>query len=114
MVKPKDPRELAETLLNRSTCSVQVAAVIEDKHGLICGWGWNSSGAGYGLHAEAHAFLRTNKERLWLSTIYVAAIRKRNGKVVLAKPCSSCMCLINKYMLKVIYRDTQGLWQCGS
>lgn len=111
MVKPKDPRELAETLLNRSTCSVQVAAVIEDKQGLICGWGWNSSGTGYGLHAEAHAFLRTNKERLWLSTIYVAAIRKRNGNPVIAKPCVNCQKLLDKYMITVKYRDKDGVWK---
>lgn len=110
MIKPKDPRELAETLLNRSTCSVQVAAVIEDSHG-IHSWGWNHSGKGFGQHAEAHAFERANGKRLWLSTIYVAAIRKRNGNPVIAKPCVNCQKLLDKYMITVKYRDKDGMWK---
>ena len=111
MVKPKDPRELAETLLNRSTCSVMVAACIEDKFG-IHSWGWNSAGySGYGMHAEAHAIVRANKPRLYGSTIYVASIRKRNGNPVIAKPCVNCQKLLDKYMITVKYRDKDGLWK---
>ena len=64
MIKPADPRQLAVDLLPRSTCLVQVAAVIADKRGIFS-WGWNSSGVtGYGEHAEAAAIRRANKRRL--------------------------------------------------
>ena len=55
MLKPRDPRELAIDLLPRSTCAVQVAAVLADANGIF-GWGWNSAGSGFGEHAEAAAF----------------------------------------------------------
>lgn len=107
---PRDPRELAETLLARSVCSVQVAAVIAD----LCGvhaWGWNSSGAdGLGLHAEAHAISRGNRRRFPGSTIYVASRRRRNGKTILSKPCEECAALVRKHGLRVMYRDADGVW----
>lgn len=110
MFKPDDPRELATDLLNRSICRVKVAAVIADKAG-ISGWGWNSAGAGWGLHAEAHAIGRTNPVRLHSgATIYVASTRKRNGKIVSSKPCADCAYLIGKHGLKVEYRDANGEW----
>lgn len=110
MYKPTDPRELAVDLLGRSICRIQVAAVIADKDG-ISGWGWNSVGSGEGIHAEAHAISRTNRDRLTSSaTIYVASTRKANGKMVPSKPCSECAYLIGKHGLKVEYRDADNTW----
>lgn len=110
MIKPKDPRELAETLLSRSNCAVQVASVLEDDYG-IHSWGWNSSGNGYGMHAEKHCLMRVNPNRAYESTIYVAARRKRNGHIVTAKPCAECQQLLTKYAIRVFYRDKDGVWK---
>ena len=108
-----DPREIATTLLRRSTCAVQVGAVIEDGWGVF-GWGWNSSGrTGYGMHAEDHALARSNKGRLGGATLYVAARRRRNGKVVTARPCPDCQGLIQNWGIgRVWYRDGNGVWCC--
>jgi deoxycytidylate deaminase len=118
MDKNKDPRELVVQLLKRSQCAVQVGAVIANDWGVHY-WGWNSSGpTGYGQHAEAHAIERACKDR-WMTVawdpenrIYVAARRKRNGRIVTAKPCEECRKLIDKYRLRVVYRDGNGVW-CG-
>lgn len=109
MLKPMDPRELAVDLLTRSTCKVQVAAVLAD-HAGIFSWGWNSSWDGYGMHAEPHAITRANKRRLKGATIYVAARRKRNNKTVSAKPCDPCALWVRKWGLAVEYRNGDGVW----
>ena len=109
MRKPADPRELAVALLRRSTCMVQVAAVLADSYG-ISSWGWNNSGAdGLGEHAEAHCMRRANRRRSAVSTIYVAAKRRRNGKAVTAKPCPECARIL-KNVGKISYRDSKGVW----
>src|SRR5690349_5075799 len=111
MIKPDSPEQLATDILKRSICSVQVGAVITDAGGSIISWGWNSMGAsGYGECAEAAAFRRANKSRLWYGTIYVAGQRKRNRKVVGSKPCESCQALIDKYKLEVAYRNGWDKW----
>lgn len=110
MKKPASAKELAVDILGRSQCSVQVGAAIEDASGILS-WGWNSVGfSGYGLHAEHHAILRANKRRLRGSTIYVASMRKRNGKVVTSKPCEDCQKLIDKWELRVVWRQFDGGW----
>jgi deoxycytidylate deaminase len=110
MKKPANTRQLAVDILERSECSVQVGAAIADKWGIIS-WGWNSLGYdGFGLHAEAHAISRANKSRLYGATIYVASKRKRNQKVVISKPCPACQKLINKWELKVVWRDNANEW----
>ena len=107
----RDPTELAATLLNRSTCAVQVAAVLLDKWGVFS-WGWNGSGqTGMGEHAEAHAFRRSNKRRIPYATMYVAAVRKRNGKIITAKPCEACWKFIRQWGITVMYRDGAGEWK---
>ena len=107
----RDPTELAATLLNRSTCAVKVAAILLDKWGVFS-WGWNSSGfSGMGEHAEAHAFHRANKRRTPYATMYVAAVRKRNGKMVTAKPCEACQRFIKQWEIHVMYRDGNGIWR---
>ena len=104
----RDPRDLAVDLIPRSICRIMVAAVIADKWG-IHSWGHNHVGFdGLGQHGEAEAIRRANKSRLKGSTIYVAAIRQRNGKIVPAKPCPECARLISKWSLQVCYRDRGG------
>ena len=112
MIKPKDPRELAEAILSRSVCAVQVGAAIVDRKGRILSWGWNSSGPdGYGMHAEHHAILRANLKRLRGATIYVASQRNRNQKCINSKPCEACHTIIKWAKLSCCYRDAQGDWQ---
>jgi len=108
MLKPS-PEELTLDLIPRSICTVQVAAVIVDNHG-IHSWGWNSVGSGLGEHAEAAAIRRSNRRRLRGSTIYVASIRNRNQKVINSRPCDDCAKLISKWGLTVVFRDEQGKW----
>ncbi len=111
MRKPVSGKDLAIDILTRSPCSVQVGAAIEDGNGIFS-WGWNSEGFdGYGLHAEAHAIRRANKRRLVGATIYVASLRKRNTKVVISKPCPACQQLIQKWQLRVVWRDSDGEWK---
>ena len=113
MRKPVDVRKLAVDILDRSTCGVQVGAAIE-KSGYILSWGWNSTGFdGFGLHAESHAIMRANKKRLHGATIYVASLRSRNGKMVTSKPCANCQQLIDKWNLRVVWRENTGEWIYG-
>lgn len=110
MKKPDDPRELAIALLSRSPCTIQMAAVIADGHGIFS-WGWNSPGSGFGEHAEAAAIRRANKKRLALSTIYVAGRRVRNGKMVPSLPCPDCMKkLASRGILGIYFMDNKGHW----
>ena len=111
MIKPSDPRKLAVDLLPRSICSVQVAAVIADDSGIFS-WGWNSVGSGLGEHAEAAAIRRANKDRLETATIYVAAQRNRNGKIVLSKPCEDCAKRLRAAGIYLVYyRLASGRWE---
>lgn len=111
MRKPIDGAELASEILSRSICSVQVGAAIADNHGVFS-WGWNSSGPnGYGQCAEQHAISRANKKRLVGALIFVAGIRRRNGKVVPSKPCERCQKLIDKFKLRVMWRDNLEDWR---
>lgn len=109
MMKPSDPRQLAIDLLARSICSVQVAAVLADPHGIF-GWGWNSVGSGLGEHAEAAAIRRSSKKRLNGATIYVASQRKRNAKTIMSAPCPDCHELICNWDLKIMFRDADNKW----
>lgn len=111
MMKPDDPRDLATNLLARSTCSVKVAAVVEDAGGHIISWGWNNVGKGFGQHAEAHALARANKHRVWYGTIYVASERARNSKTINSKPCEECQQLIDNWHLTAWFRDADGKWK---
>lgn len=110
MRKPASARELAVDILTRSSCSVKVGAAIEDNNGIVS-WGWNGPAGGLGIHAEAHAILRSNRKRLSGATIYVASIRGRNGKIILSKPCEDCQRLIDKWNLRTEYRHNDGNWR---
>lgn len=106
----RDPRELAVDLLPRSTCSVQVAAVIADDHGIFS-WGTNHVGFdGFGQHAEMEAMRRANRNRLAFSTVYVVSQRRRNKKMVYSKPCEGCMKKLNKWGITAEFRDSDGTW----
>jgi deoxycytidylate deaminase len=110
MRKPASGADLAIDILARSPCSVQVGAAIADKHGIFS-WGWNSVGPdGFGLHAEAHAISRANRKRLRGALLFVASVRKRNGKVVTSKPCVECQRLIDKWNLRVMWRENNEDW----
>lgn len=105
-----DPREIVLNILDRSICQVQVGAVLSDNWG-VYGIGWNHSGPdGMGLHAEIHCLGRSNRSRMALSTLYVAARRKRNDKIVTAKPCPACMPVVASWCGRVVYRDGKGDW----
>jgi deoxycytidylate deaminase len=104
-----NPQELVVELLKRSTCSVQVAAVLADKHGVFS-WGWNSSGpTGMGEHAEAMCMRRANPARVPLATLYVAARRRKSRRAVLACPCVACARIVLKCAY-VCYREKSGKW----
>jgi len=110
VIKPDDPRQLAIDLLARSPCSVQVAAVITDRHGIFS-WGWNSIGDGFGEHAEIAAIRRANKKRLDGAVIWVASRRRKSGNTVISKPCEHCQALINAWGLCEVWRDKDGEWR---
>ena len=110
MIKPKDPRELVIALLKRSICAVQVAAVLTDRWGTYS-WATNHIGFdGLGQHAEAECLRRANRRRLEGSTLYVAAVRRRNGKVLSGRPCEACSRIIRR-VGTVVYRDSGGVWR---
>lgn len=111
MIKPSDPKQLAIDLMARSTCSVQVAAVICSPDGHIHSWGWNHVGRGFGCHAEDHAISRANMNHIWYGEIYVASQRKRNKKAVNSKPCEECRKIISKRQLDIFYRGADGAWR---
>ena len=109
MNKNYHPAELAALILQRSTCAVQVGAVLVDKYGIF-GWGWNSMGpSGYGEHAEVHALGRCNRRRLKHATMWVAARRLKSHNSVLAKPCEACQHAVRE-VGKVMYRTKEGVW----
>ena len=107
-LKSQDPTDVVIGLLERSSCAVQVAALVVDRNGIYA-WGWNSSGDGYGQCAEAHCLSRANPKRLSESTMYVAARRQRNARTVTSRPCDRCQRIIKK-VGRVIYRDSIGIW----
>jgi len=108
-LKSQDPTEVVIALLNRSICAVQVSALVVDSYGIFA-WGHNHAGfTGYGQHAEMHCLLRANRKRLVGSTMYVAAKRARNDKIVTARPCASCEPYV-RVCRNVIYRNAEGEW----
>ena len=107
-LKSQDPTDVVLGLLDRSICSIQVAACLVDKWG-IYSWAWNHAGDGLGCHAERFVLRRANPKRLSTSTLYVAARRLRNGKTVTARPCLDCQRLIRR-VGRTIYRDQAGKW----
>ena len=109
---PKELEPLLNKMIQRSICQVQVAALLVNPDFTIISTGWNHMGFnGLGEHAEVAAVRRCYKLNLPQSTIYVAAVRLRNGNIVTAKPCEACQRLLDKYAIKVVYRDKDGVWK---
>ena len=109
MLKPKDPRELAIKLLKRSSCKVQVAAVLSDKHGIFA-WGVNHMGDGYGCHAEISCLQRANHKRVSGSVMWIAARRAKSKNPVLARPCAACFPIVLQCCY-VMFRNKEGNWE---
>ena len=110
-VKGATPEDLATYILERSSCSVKVGAVLVDKAGRIYSWGQNHMGFdGMGQCAEAYAISRATRWRLPGSTIYVASMRARNRKPICSKPCPSCQALLAKHGINAYYREASNLW----
>ena len=108
-VKSQDPTDVVIALIDRSICAVQVAALCVDNMGIFA-WAWNHMGfTGLGQHAEAHCIIRANRKRLVGATMYVAAKRARNNKIVTARPCASCEPIV-RVCRNVIYRNAEGDW----
>lgn len=97
---------LAQQLLARSVCRVQMSAVIADRAGIFA-WGWNHAGTdGLGEHAECCAIRRANPTRLRGAVITIAGRRTRTGRPVVSLPCMDCMDAILKCgIATVIYHD---------
>lgn len=105
----KDPREIAIQVMKRSTCSVQVGAVLVDKHGAYA-WGWNHEGSGFGEHAEVMALKRANYKRVPGSVLWVAARRRKSGNVVSARPCAACWPAA-RICAYTCFRAKDGTWE---
>ena len=116
MITRCSPRELAETLLLRSECIIQMAAVLSDKYGIFS-WGWNHPGPlSEGVHAEEHAIMRANRKRLRGAKLTVAGRRKKNGNRVLSRPCDdedwSCLLLVQSTRIGTVeYHTKNGVWE---
>ena len=108
----QSPKEIAENLLKRSACKVQMAAVISDWHGIVS-WGWNNPGSdGYGQHAEMMALLRANKTRLPNATITVVGRYKKSRRLVHSYPCPDCIWALRASKItKVEFLDKDRIWR---
>lgn len=109
-MRKSDPRTLAVDLLERSTCTVQVAAVLFDARGIFA-WGWNSAGPdGFGQHAEAHALTRANPKRLSGATVVVAG--RRGSAIVPSPPCLGCRKSLERSGVAWYYYEQRwGVWE---
>lgn len=107
-VKGRDPRELCVELLSRSICSVQVAAVLYDRKGILA-WGYNHAGDGFGEHAEAMVLKRANRKRIPHAVLVLAARRRKSRNPVTARPCKKCIPLVSQCLI-VAYRNKEGDW----
>lgn len=107
----RTPREIAESLLKRSSCKVQMAAVITDWHGVVS-WGWNNIGSdGYGQHAEMMAILRANKGRLRNACVTVVGRYHKSRRPVHSYPCPDCVwALRDMGITKVEFVDKNRKW----
>ena len=107
----RTPEEICLDVMRRSTCSVQVGAVLVDAMGIL-GWGWNHAGfTGMGEHAEVNALKRTNYHRQIGSTIYVASQRNRNQKAITSKPCERCQGWLEARGVSTVWwRGGDNLW----
>lgn len=138
MVVKGDPRAIAVKLLDRSSCIVQMAAVVSIGDDIILSCGWNHVGSSQeGIHAEKHAILRLNRKgvagiklRSYRKTpppikLTVVGRRRKSGSWVLSRPCNgdkerynhglrktSCSELARKFGITVVdYITKTGEWE---
>lgn len=52
------------------------------------------------IHAEIHALLRCNRDKIAGSTIYIATIVNANGNITLSKPCDQCLATLHDVGIK--------------
>lgn len=110
-IKDRSAQEILESLLDRSTCHVQVSALLMDRKNRVVSYGWNSAGpTGMGLHAEIHCLQRANPKRVADSILYVMARRRKSGNPVTAHPCAACAPAVRECEA-CSYRDKDGLWK---
>jgi deoxycytidylate deaminase len=111
IIKGRTPKEVCEEILKRSSCSVQVGAVVVDGAGIF-GWGWNHMGEnGMGEHAEVSCLRRSNHHRQSGSTLFVASVRQRTQKFITSKPCLKCQGWIESRGIKYVWwKGADGLW----
>ena len=104
------PKEAVLYYMKRSTCSVQVGAVLWDNQGLVAA-GWNHMGdSGFGEHAEINALKRANHKRLSKAILYVAGRRKKSKNPVNSRPCAACAPAV-RGCFYVSWRDKDNSWQ---
>jgi len=109
-LKGKNPKEVCLSLLKRSDCHVQMAAVLSDKNGIFA-WGWNSAGpSGLGEHAEENCLKRASHKRASGAVMWVAGRYKKSKNNVNANPCAFCWPLL-KLLKYVAYRAKNGEWK---
>lgn len=101
---------IAMRLLSRSKCAVAMSAVLSDHVGIVC-WGWNVPHNDSSIHAEQLCLKRANPKRIKGSTITIAGIRRKSGRLVAAYPCKQCLPLLRAYGVKrVQFHDKLGVW----
>lgn len=111
-IKNTTPQNLATYILERSSCTIKVGAVLVDRRGRIFSWGQNHMGFdGFGQCAEAYTLIRANRDRIKGATIYVASMRARNRKVICSKPCPRCQALLKAFGVRAFYRDADSKWK---
>lgn len=107
-------RALAAAIARRSTCAVQVGAVLSDAVGPFA-WGWNHAGRdGRGECAERHLIKRANAARLSGATLTVVAYRKKSGRMVCSRPCPACEAHVASKVRVVEYYQPGEGWQMWS
>lgn len=110
-VKGRSPAEIVLSLLNRSSCHVQVASILMDRKNRLVAHGWNHAGRdGFGEHSEVMCLKRANPARVSDSILWVAARRRKSGSIVTARPCAACAPAVRE-CAAVRYRDGSGQWR---
>ena len=106
----QSPKDAALYYMKRSTCAVQVGAVLWDKRGFVAA-GWNHMGdSGFGEHAETACLKRTPHKKAVGAVMWVVARRKKSKNPVNSSPCAFCWSLL-KNCKYVCYRAKDGTWK---
>jgi deoxycytidylate deaminase len=103
----RDLVDLARLVAHRSTCRVQVGAVLSDCRGVFA-WGWNNAGPdGLGECAERMALRRANRARLAGARLTIVALRR--SREITSQPCRCChRAILAAGVPHVSYQDVGG------